>query len=186
VLGVRHVLTGTHGFLLRLWHDTPPECSRTSTRNDVHAMPEQDRKINSGSHVSDSCFSTSRTVRRCRSEPSAYEGAKPAASIRRCPHQGERLNDHCVQQGRQFVPATLGQASSRQCLRADRIPADASYAVAVIELRKPSISVCRLVVESDNFFADASNWLDAAPVWLAPWLTWAMVPATSEVPVAVR
>jgi len=63
---------------------------------------------------------------------------------------------------------------------------DEVYAVAAVELRKPSISACRLVVESDNFFADESNWPDAAPVWLAPLLTSAMVPATSEVPVAVR
>jgi hypothetical protein len=34
------------------------------------------------------------------------------------------------------------------------------------------------VVESDNRLAEDSNWLDAAPVWLAPWLTSAMVPAT--------
>ena len=42
------------------------------------------------------------------------------------------------------------------------------YAAAAIDLRKPSISACRLVVETDNCFADDSNWLDAAPVWLAP------------------
>jgi hypothetical protein len=45
----------------------------------------------------------------------------------------------------------------------------APYAVAAIDVRKPSISACRLVVESDNSLADDSNWLDAAPVWLAPW-----------------
>jgi hypothetical protein len=62
----------------------------------------------------------------------------------------------------------------------------ASQAEAAIDLRKPSISDCRLVVESDNCFADDSSWLDAAPVWLAPWLTSAMVPATCAVPAAVR
>ena len=41
-------------------------------------------------------------------------------------------------------------------------------------------------MESDNCFADDNSWLDAAPVWLAPWLTSAMVPATCEVPSAVR
>src|SRR3978361_1404823 len=56
----------------------------------------------------------------------------------------------------------------------------------LIAVRNPSISACRLVVDSDNCFADDSNWLDAAPVWLAPWLTSAMVPATCEVPAAVR
>jgi pimeloyl-ACP methyl ester carboxylesterase len=44
------------------------------------------------------------------------------------------------------------------------------YPAAAIDFRKPSISVCRLVVESDNCFADDNSWLDAAPVWLAPWL----------------
>src|SRR3954467_10429040 len=62
----------------------------------------------------------------------------------------------------------------------------ALYAAAAIELRNPSISACRLVVDSDNCFADDNNWLDAAPVWLAPWLTSAMVPATCDVPAAVR
>src|SRR5712672_2537492 len=48
------------------------------------------------------------------------------------------------------------------------------YAAAAIDFRNPSISACRLVVESDNCLADDSSWLDAAPVWLAPWLTSAM------------
>src|SRR6202171_582746 len=61
-----------------------------------------------------------------------------------------------------------------------------AYAAAAIDFRNPSISACRLVVDSDNCLADDSSWLDAAPVWLAPWLTSAMVPATCEVPAAVR
>src|ERR1019366_1030365 len=68
----------------------------------------------------------------------------------------------------------------------DDVETSALYAAAAIEFRKPSISACRLVVESDNCFADDNSWLDAAPVWLAPWLTSAMVPATCEVPDAVR
>ncbi len=43
-----------------------------------------------------------------------------------------------------------------------------NYAAAAIDFKKPSISACRLVVESDNCLADDSNWLDATPVWLAP------------------
>jgi hypothetical protein len=43
-----------------------------------------------------------------------------------------------------------------------------------------------LTVESDSCFADDSNCVDAAPVWLAPALTSAMVPATCVVPAAVR
>jgi hypothetical protein len=38
------------------------------------------------------------------------------------------------------------------------------YAAAAMALRKPSISVCRLVVEFDNCLADDSSWFDAAPV----------------------
>src|ERR1035437_5917485 len=68
----------------------------------------------------------------------------------------------------------------------DDVETSALYAAAAIDFRKPSISACRLVVESDNCFADDNSWLDAGPVWLAPWLTSAMVPATCEVPSAVR
>ena len=40
------------------------------------------------------------------------------------------------------------------------------------------------IVESTGY--DDRSWLDAAPVWLAPWLTSVMVLATCEVPAAVR
>jgi hypothetical protein len=38
------------------------------------------------------------------------------------------------------------------------------YAAAAIDLRKPSISACSEVVESDNCRAEDNSWLDAAPV----------------------
>src|SRR4051812_29568437 len=84
--------------------------------------------------------------------------------------------------GFDLSPRKSGARLRKGALRPGKQP----QAAAAIDFRNPSISACRLAVESDNCFADDSNWLDAAPVWLAPWLTSAMVPATWVVPAAVR
>jgi hypothetical protein len=52
------------------------------------------------------------------------------------------------------------------------------YAAAAIDSSNPSVAAWRLVAESGNCFADDNNWLDAAAVWSAPWLTSAIVPPT--------
>src|SRR4051812_9782312 len=84
--------------------------------------------------------------------------------------------------GFDLSPRKSGARLRKGALRPGKQP----QAAAAIDFRNPSISACRLAVESDNCLADDSNWLDAAPVWLAPWLTSAMVPATCAVPLAVR
>jgi hypothetical protein len=66
----------------------------------------------------------------------------------------------------QALPCTAERDATAYWITA--LAYDEVYAVAAIEVRKPSISACRLVVELDNCLADDSNWLDAAPVWLAP------------------
>ena len=57
----------------------------------------------------------------------------------------------------QLTGAPALQRTAPQVLRAALRPGHGSYAAAAIDFKNPSISACRLVVDSDNCFADDSN-----------------------------